>query len=285
MLNTENMLECKKLTRTYNVFLQKKVFALQNINLEIKKGEVFALIGPNGSGKTTLFKILLGFITRFSGEFILNGSRNGEDLKIKEKIGFVAEQPYFYPDLNFAEAIKFCGSFYSNKEIVKKENIEKLILKVQMEEHSKKKISEYSKGMLQRLSIASAIINDPDLLIMDEPTSGLDPFVGDEIKNIILDLKKQGKTIIISSHLMSHTQDVCDSIGILYKGKLVKTGTLDDITRTSDQGIAIFETENKEIDFWQDSFKKAGIKLKSIDYLKNDLEESLKLIVDREKEK
>jgi len=275
------ILKCKNLTKIYKV-KKRQILALNHISFEIKKGIVFGIIGPNGSGKTTLFKILMGMIKRFDGEFEILGSRNGKNIKVKEKIGFLPEQPAIYPDLNAYEALKFYASFFNDKNISRKDYIYDLIKQVGLYEHRKKKVREYSKGMMQRLSIAQAIINNPDLLILDELTSGLDPFVTEEINEIILNLKKQGKTIVISSHLLGHIQDISDVIGVLYKGKLLKIGTIKEITQVKEKGVAVFDTMGKTIQECASLFKNTPLPVTSVDYLENDLEAAFKQIVNEE---
>ncbi|MBN1521217.1 MAG: ABC transporter ATP-binding protein [Candidatus Aureabacteria bacterium] len=279
------ILECSNLTKIYRIFPGKKIYALKDFSINVPGGVVFSIIGPNGSGKTTLFKILMGFITRFSGQFILRGSVNGRNISVREKIGFLPENPSIYPDLNAYESLKFYGSFFKESRISSKENIERLMELVGLTEHRNKKVKEYSKGMIQRLSIAQAIINNPELLILDELTSGLDPFVTEEINAIIIKLKKEGKTIILSSHLLGHIQDISDTIGILFMGRLLKVGTLKDITQVSDRGIIIFDTKGKPLHECREVISSCGIEIFNVDYLTNDLEEAFKDIVKKEKEK
>ncbi len=277
----EIILECKNLTKVYSV-KKRKIIALNNISFKIPKGVVFGIIGPNGSGKTTLFKILLGFIKKFDGEFTIFNSKNGEDIKIRERLGFLPEQPSIYPELKAYSALKFYASFFRNKDYSKKDYIYDLINLVGLYEHRNKKIKEYSKGMMQRLSIAQAIVNNPDLLILDELTSGLDPFVTEDINKIILNLKEKGKTIIISSHLMGHIQDISDIIAILFKGKLLRIGKIEEITRTNELGIAVFKTLGKDINECKKSIEKLDMPIVGVDYLVDDLEKAFKKIVNRE---
>jgi ABC-2 type transport system ATP-binding protein len=277
------ILQCEKLTKIYRIFPNRTVYALRDLDLEVPKGIIFSIIGPNGSGKTTLFKILMGFIQKFSGRFIINGSENGQDLSAKEGIGFLPENPSLYPDLDAFDTLRFCSSFFRKRELSSRDNIDRLIELVGLKEHSRKKVREYSKGMIQRLSIAQSLINDPELLIMDELTSGLDPFVTEDINRIILGLKERGKTIVLSSHLLGHIQDISDVIGILYRGKLLRTGTLKEITQAADKGVAIFETGGRPLEDCQRTLQSCGIRISQVDYMATSLEESFKAIVNREK--
>jgi ABC-2 type transport system ATP-binding protein len=277
------ILRCEKLTKIYRVFPNRTIYALRDLDLEVPRGIIFSIIGPNGSGKTTLFKILMGFIQRFSGRFVMNGSENAQDLSSKEGIGFLPENPSLYPDLNAFDTLRFCASFFRKRELCSRDNIERLIELVGLKEHARKKVREYSKGMIQRLSIAQSLINDPELLIMDELTSGLDPFVTEDINAIILRLKDRGKTIILSSHLLGHIQDISDVIAIFFRGRLLQKGSLRDITRAADRGIAVFETGGRPIEECQRALLSCGIKVTSVDYMATSLEESFKAIVNREK--
>ena len=284
MENNDNIIECRGLTKVYRTFWGRKTYALKGLDLVIKKGSIFGLLGPNGSGKTTFFKILMGFIQNFSGRFVIMGSPNGLDLSIKERIGFLPENPAIYEDLNAYEALKFYTSFFKSGKVSSRANIERLIELVGLTAHRKKKVKEFSKGMKQRLVIAQTISNDPDLLIMDELTSGLDPFVTEEINQIIHGLKDQGKTIILSSHLLGHIQDVSDTIGILFNGELLKVGTLKEITQVEDTGHAVFKTGGKSLKECRDILENSSLEFSQVDFLNNDLEESFKNIVKRKKE-
>ncbi len=285
MDNNEYIVECSGLTKIYFGFGRKKIPALNDLDLKIKRGEVFSIIGPNGSGKTTFFKILMGFITHFSGHFIINGSKNGQDLSVREKMGFLPENPSIYPDHNAYDSLKFYGSFFRDGKVSCRDNINRLIELVGLSEHRKKKVREYSKGMIQRLSIAQCIINDPDLLIMDELTSGLDPFVTEEINEIIFQLKKDGKTLIMSSHLLGHIQDVSDTVAVVYNGILLKSGTLQEITRVTDKGTAVFDMKGRSLQECSQALKKCGLDISGLDFMTNDLEQAFKDIVNEEKGK
>jgi ABC-2 type transport system ATP-binding protein len=191
------------------------------------------LLGPNGSGKTTTIKLLLGLIFPTEGRAYVLGKPT-DDVAIKSRIGFLPEESCFYRFLNADETLDFYGQLFSIPRKERKLRINRLIDQVGLEFARKRPLRQYSKGMLRRIGIAQALINDPDLIILDEPTSGLDPIGTRETKDIILALKKQGKTVLLSSHLLSDVQDICDRIAILDKGKLQIAGTIDELLSRKD---------------------------------------------------
>ncbi|MCP5006752.1 MAG: ABC transporter ATP-binding protein [Planctomycetes bacterium] len=222
-------IKTKDLTKVYKGFFgQKKVLALNKLNIEVNVGEIFGLLGPNGSGKTTTMKLLLGLIFPTAGNSFLLGKATN-DIKTKSRIGFLPEESCFYRYLNADETLDFYGQLFSIPKIERKVRANRLIKLVGLEFARKRPLRQYSKGMLRRIGIAQALINDPDLIILDEPTSGLDPIGTKETKDIISELKKQGKTVLLCSHLLSDVQDVCDRIAILEKGTLQISGTIENL--------------------------------------------------------
>lgn len=222
------------LTKVYKDFWRRKsVSALTNLNLNIERGEIFGLLGPNGSGKTTTVKLLLGLLFPTSGKSWLLGY-SSVDLKVKSKIGFLPEESYLYKFLNAEEILDFYGKLFDIPKIERKLRIDKLIHDVGLNPYRKRPLSQYSKGMLRRIGLAQAIINDPDLVILDEPTSGLDPIASREIKDLILDFKRQGKTVILCSHLLADVQNICDRIAILNKGVLQVMGNVRELLSQKD---------------------------------------------------
>ena len=214
------------LTKVYKDFWRRKsVSALTNLNLNIERGEIFGLLGPNGSGKTTTVKLLIGLLFPTSGKSWLLGCPS-VDLKVKNKIGFLPEESYLYKFLNAEEILDFYGKLFDIPKTERKSRIDKLIHDVGLNPYRKRPLSQYSKGMLRRIGLAQAIINDPDLVILDEPTSGLDPIASREIKDLVLDFKRQGKTVILCSHLLADVQNICDRIAILNKGVLQVMGNV-----------------------------------------------------------
>ncbi|HHT9113283.1 MAG: ABC transporter ATP-binding protein [Planctomycetes bacterium] len=222
------------LTKVYKDFWRRKsVSALTNLNITIERGEIFGLLGPNGSGKTTTVKLLLGLLFPTSGKSWLLGY-SSVDLKVKSKIGFLPEESYLYKFLNAEEILDFYGKLFDIPKTERKSRIDKLIHDVGLNPYRKRLLSQYSKGMLRRIGLAQAIINDPDLVILDEPTSGLDPIASREIKDLILDFKRQGKTIVLCSHLLADVQNICDRIAILNKGVLQVMGNVRELLSQKD---------------------------------------------------
>ncbi|MDR2346264.1 MAG: ABC transporter ATP-binding protein [Planctomycetaceae bacterium] len=230
---SEVVVETRNLTKVYRDFWgRQKVRALKALDLEIVRGEVFGLLGPNGSGKTTTMKLLLGLLFPTAGEIFILGS-SAANVKKNEKIGYLPEESYLYKFLNAEETLDFYGRLFNMSGVVRRQRIAQLISRVGLESAKKRQLREYSKGMARRIGLAQALINDPELVLLDEPTSGLDPIGTRNMKDLILDLKKQGKTVIMSSHLLADVQDVCDRIGILYQGELKELGRVNDLLKVS----------------------------------------------------
>ena len=223
------IVETKNLTKTYRDFWgRQKVRALKALDLEIHRGEIFGLLGPNGSGKTTTIKLMLGLLFPTSGEVNILG-RPASDVAKNERLGYLPEESYLYKFLNAEETLDFYGRLFDIPSTVRRQRVAQLISMVGLESSKKRQLREYSKGMTRRIGLAQALINDPDLIFLDEPTSGLDPIGTRNMKDLILDLKKRGKTIIMSSHLLGDVQDVCDRVGILYQGELKELGRVEDL--------------------------------------------------------
>jgi ABC-2 type transport system ATP-binding protein len=223
------------LTKIYKDFWGRpKVTALHDLNLTIERGEVFGLLGPNGSGKSTTIKLLLGLIFATRGTASVLGQPAGNTV-INERIGFLPEESYLYKFLNGEETLRFYGKLFKISHRELKKRVPLLLDKVGLDEQSRKrKLREYSKGMARRIGLAQALINDPDLILLDEPTTGLDPIGTREMKDLIVSLKKQGKTVILCSHLLADVQDVCDRITILFKGKMQTLGDVRDLLQVRD---------------------------------------------------
>ena len=238
----EIVVETKNLTKIYRDFWgRQKVRALKALDLQIHKGEIFGLLGPNGSGKTTTIKLLLGLLFPTSGEISILG-KTASDVGKNEKIGYLPEESYLYRFLNAEETLDFYGRLFKMSGPVRRQRVSQLINMVGLESAKKRQLREYSKGMTRRIGLAQALINDPDLILLDEPTSGLDPIGTKNMKDLILELRKQGKTIIMSSHLLADVQDVCDRVGILYQGELKELGRVSDLLQVSTQ--TEFRAEN-----------------------------------------
>lgn len=222
------MIRTEGLTKVFKVgFWGKKIPALFDLNLEVKEGEIFGFLGPNGAGKTTTLKLLMGLIYPTSGRVWLFG-KDFNNVAIKKDIGFLPEAPYFYDYLTAYEFLSFYGGLFEIGKGILKMRIETLLEMVRLSNNRGLQLRKFSKGMLQRIGIAQALINDPKLVILDEPMSGLDPIGRREIRDIILKLKDDGKTVFFSSHILSDAEMICDRVGILNKGKLINVGRLNE---------------------------------------------------------
>ena len=231
----EAVVEAEHLTKTYKDFWGRpKVRALDDLNLTIYKGEVFGLLGPNGSGKSTTIKLLLGLIFPTGGKARVLGRPIG-DPEINSRIGFLPEESYLYRFLNGEETLRFYGKLFKLSKKQLDERVPLLLDAVGLDAKARKrKLREYSKGMARRIGLAQALINDPDLVVLDEPTTGLDPIGTREMKDLILSLKEQGKTVILCSHLLADVEDVCDRVTILFRGKMQTLGQVSDLVQVQD---------------------------------------------------
>jgi ABC-2 type transport system ATP-binding protein len=219
----------ENLTKTYkNIMKREPVNAVSNLNLEVNEGEIFGFLGPNGAGKTTTIKMLLGLVYPTSGNAWILDKPAG-DIEVKQQISYLPETPYFYDYMSGSEVLQFYGRLFGmNETTIEKKSME-LLKTVGLYQDRYKRLSDYSKGMLQRIGIAQALINDPKLLIFDEPTTGLDPIAHSEIRDLILRLRDEGKSIFLCSHQLSDVEMVCDRVAILNRGVMLKTGHLDDL--------------------------------------------------------
>ena len=223
------------LTKVYKDFWGRpKVEALLDLDLTIHRGEVFGLLGPNGSGKSTTINLLLGLIFPSKGRGFVLGQPAGSTT-INEKIGFLPEESYLYRFLNGEEILKFYGRLFKIPRRELNRRVPELLDIVGLDAKSRKrKLREYSKGMARRIGLAQAMINNPDLILLDEPTTGLDPIGTREMKDLIVSLKNQGKTVLLCSHLLADVQDVCDRITILFRGKMQTLGQVKDLLQVKD---------------------------------------------------
>ncbi|MCA1993714.1 MAG: ABC transporter ATP-binding protein [Coleofasciculus sp. S288] len=214
-------------------WLNQKIESLKNCSLAVYQGETFGLLGPNGAGKTTLLKTLLGIVRPTSGRAWLLGQPIG-NVKVKQQIGYLPENPYFYDYLTGWEFLRFVAGLFEIPEDVQRQRIPQLLDLVGLSHSSarKKQLRQYSKGMLQRVGMAQALINDPEVVFLDEPMSGLDPIGRYQIREIILSLKAEGKTIFFNSHVLSDVEKICDRIAILARGELICVGSLDELLGT-----------------------------------------------------
>jgi len=217
------------LTKVFRDFwLREKVTAVRELDLSIRNGEVYGLLGPNGSGKSTTLKMILGLMFPTKGRVAVFG-RAPTDVRIKSRIGFLPEESYLYPFLDARETLDYYGRLFHQPRRERRRRIDMLLDMVGLTGMAYRRVGEYSKGMQRRIGMAQALINDPDLLILDEPTSGMDPLAAKQFKDLIAELSRRGKTVILSSHLLADMEDVCDRVGILFAGELRSEGTLSDL--------------------------------------------------------
>ena len=232
--STEVVVEARNLSKTYRDFWgRSKKVALKPLDLEIRQGEIFGLLGPNGSGKTTTMKLLLGLIFPTSGEAVVFG-KDATDVSKNDRIGYLPEESYLYKFLDAEETLDFYGRLFDMPPDERKRRADALIEMVGLGRDKKRQLREYSKGMTRRIGVAQALINDPELVLLDEPTSGLDPIGTREMKDLIIDLKDRGKTVIMCSHLLADVEDVCDRIAVLHQGELKELGRVDELLRVTD---------------------------------------------------
>ncbi len=213
---------------TKKFFQRGEVVAVDHLDLVVETGEIFGFLGPNGAGKTTTIKILLGLIFADEGSATVLGHPAG-DLAMRRLVSYLPENPYFYDHLTGGELLDFYGRLFGLGALERAKRVDELMTLVGLRNDKQKQLKQYSKGMMQRIGIAQALVNDPQLLIFDEPTSGLDPVAHIEIRNLIESLRDRGKTVFLSSHQLSDVELVCDRISIMNYGKLVKLGRVDEL--------------------------------------------------------
>jgi ABC-2 type transport system ATP-binding protein len=252
------------LSKVYKDFWGRdKVRALEDLNLTIRRGEVFGLLGPNGSGKSTTIKLLLGLIFPTTGTASIMGRPIG-NAEINHRIGFLPEESYLYRFLNGEETLYFYGRLFKIPHRDLKKRVPLLLDTVGLDEKARKrKLREYSKGMARRIGLAQALINDPDLVLLDEPTTGLDPIGTREMKDLIVSLKNQGKTVILCSHLLADVQDVCDRITILFRGRMQTLGHVRDLLQVRDitqvQATGLSPVQIEELKQYVQRFGNGGV--------------------------
>lgn len=245
-MSEEIILQTRALSKVYRDFWgRQKVRALKGLDLEVRRGEVFGLLGPNGSGKTTTIKLLLGLLFPTEGEALVFG-KPASDVAKNERLGYLPEESYLYRFLTADETLDFYGRLFDMPSDVRRQRIDELIEMVGLQKARKRQLQEYSKGMTRRIGLAQALINDPELIMLDEPTSGLDPIGTREMKDMILRLKDEGKTIVMCSHLLADVQDVCDRIAILHQGELKELGRVDELLKVAD--VTQIRAKNLSVD-------------------------------------
>ncbi len=237
----------QNLTKVYPIpFKRELVVAVKNLSLEVEAGQVYGLLGPNGSGKSTTMKIVLGLVTPTNGRTEIFG-RDSTRVESREEVGFLPENPYFYKFLTGQETLNFYGKLCGLRGAKLRERTRELLALVSLENAADRRIGGYSKGMLQRIGLAQALIQEPRLLVLDEPTAGVDPAGSREIRDLILNFKKRGITVLLCSHLLGQVQEICDRIGILHEGALVREGQLNELISIENQTELILENASPEL--------------------------------------
>jgi ABC-2 type transport system ATP-binding protein len=232
--NPDIIVETRGLGKIYRDFWgRKKVQALKSLDIEVRKGEIFGLLGPNGSGKSTTIKLMLGLLFPTSGRAFVFG-KEATDVGKNERIGYLPEESYLYKFLNAEETLDFYGRLFDMPASVRRERTEALIKMVGLQRARRRQLREYSKGMTRRIGLAQALINEPEFLVLDEPTTGLDPIGTREMKDLIVKLREEGKTILLCSHQLADVQDVCDRVAILHQGELKELGRVDSLLKVQD---------------------------------------------------
>ena len=237
----------QNLTKIYPIpFKREKVVAVHDLSLAVEPGQVYGLLGPNGSGKSTTMKIVLGLVSPTAGKTEIFG-RDSRTVESREDVGFLPENPYFYKFLTGTETLHFYGKICGLSGAKLRERTRELLALVGLENAADRRIGGYSKGMLQRIGLAQAMVQEPRLLVLDEPTAGVDPAGSREIRDLILDFKRRGITVLLCSHLLGQVQEICDRIGILHQGVLVREGKLDELISIESQTELILENATPEL--------------------------------------
>lgn len=235
-------IRAENLSKTFRDFWHRpRVEAVRSISFEIPAGQVFGLLGPNGSGKSTTLKMILGLLFPTAGNLKVLGD-SPRAVAVKQRIGYLPEESYLYPHLTPYETLAFYARLFRLPAATARERIEQLLEMIGLAHARHRPVGEFSKGMARRLGLAQALLNDPDLVILDEPTSGLDPQGTRQVKDLILALAARGKTVLLSSHLLADVEDVCRQIAILFNGRILARGTLDELLVQKDRTTLTFPT-------------------------------------------
>jgi ABC-2 type transport system ATP-binding protein len=235
------------LTKIFPVpFRRQSIVAVCDLDLRVEPGEVYGLLGPNGSGKSTTLKIILGLVSPTRGRTEIFG-RDSRLVQSREAVGFLPENPYFYKFLTGAETLRFFGQLCGLSGALLKGRVDEMLELVGLTDARDRHLRGYSKGMLQRIGLAQALINEPKLVVLDEPTAGVDPAGSRQIRDLIVDLRRRGITVLLSSHLLAQVQEICDRVGILADGALVREGRLDELIAIENQTELVLEDASDEL--------------------------------------
>ena len=272
--NREAVVRCIKISKMFRDFwLRNRVRAVETIDLDIYRGEIFGLLGPNGSGKSTTIKMILGLLYPTSGRITVFGKRP-DDVETKKQIGYLPEESYLYRFLNARETLDYYGRLFHLPSDVRKRRIDMLLEMVGLDGVQSRPIGEYSKGMQRRIGLAQALINDPQLLILDEPTTGMDPIGSRQIKDLIIELGRRGKTILLCSHMLSDVEDVCDRVAIMFGGKVREQGTCQELLVRHDRTTINTQPLDKQtIEEIEAVLVKHGHHLESVEQPRQKLEQ------------
>jgi ABC-2 type transport system ATP-binding protein len=244
---TEPAIVVRGLTKIFPIpFHRQSIVAVRHLDLQVQSGEVYGLLGPNGSGKSTTLKIILGLVSPTRGRTEIFG-RDSRLVESRVAVGFLPENPYFYKYLTGEETLRFFGRLCGLRGMPLRERINELLDLVGLTKARRQRLGTYSKGMLQRIGLAQALIHHPKLLILDEPTAGVDPAGSREIRDLICDLRERGITVLLSSHLLAQAQEICDRVGILADGVLVREGRLEELIAIENQTELILENASGEL--------------------------------------
>ena len=238
---SETAVAVRGLTKTFKVpFRRERIVAVRDLNLTVEAGQVYGLLGPNGSGKSTTLKVILGLVSATRGSTEIFGRRSSE-VASRNAVGFLPENPYFYKYLTGAETLRFHGKLCGLGGMRLKTRVGELLELVGLTSAANRRLAGYSKGMLQRIGLAQALVQDPKLLVLDEPTAGVDPAGSREIRDLLLNLKGRGITVLLSSHLLAQVQEICDRVGILARGVLIREGPLEKLIAIENQIELVLE--------------------------------------------
>jgi ABC-2 type transport system ATP-binding protein len=237
----------ENLTKVFKGAIGRRPFtAVRDLSFTVKAGEVYGLIGPNGSGKSTTMKVILGLLAATKGGTKIFGDDSAE-VRSRQHVGFLPENPYFYKHLTGAETLRFYGKLCGMRGAALEDRTKEMLSLTGLENAADRRVAGYSKGMLQRIGLAQALIHEPRLLVLDEPTAGVDPAGSRKIRDLILGFKKRGITVLVTSHLLEQMQEVCDRVGIMANGLMVSEGRLEDLIAVENQTEMVLENATPEL--------------------------------------